>query len=74
MTGFTRASGQHGGAGWTWEIRSVNSKGLDLRVRLPSGHEALEAIVRDVAAKCVKRGSVAVSLALERVGGEGCFG
>ena len=66
MTGFTRASGQHGGLGWTWEIRSVNGKGLDVRVRLPSGYEALEATVREVAGRALKRGSVSVSLNLER--------
>jgi uncharacterized protein (TIGR00255 family) len=70
MTGFTRASGRHGATGWTWEIRSVNGKGLDLRVRLPSGQEALEAIVRELTSKCIKRGSIAVSLALERAAGE----
>ena len=66
MTGFTRATGQHGAVEWTWEIRSVNGRGLDLRVRLPSGHEALEAVVRDVAGKALKRGSVSVSLTLNR--------
>ncbi len=70
MTGFTRASGQHGATGWTWEIRSVNGKGLDLRVRLPSGHEALEGVVRELTSKRIKRGSVAITLALERVAGE----
>lgn len=66
MTGFTRATGQHGAAEWTWEIRSVNGRGLDLRVRLPSGHESLEAVVRDAAGKVLKRGSVSVSLTLAR--------
>ncbi|MCK5622449.1 MAG: hypothetical protein KAJ11_09175, partial [Alphaproteobacteria bacterium] len=37
MTGFTRVAGQHDSVGWIWEIRSVNGKGLDLRVRLPYG-------------------------------------
>ena len=66
MTGFTRAAGQHDAAEWTWEIRSVNGRGLDLRVRLPSGHESLEAVVRDAAGKLLKRGSVSISLTLAR--------
>ncbi len=70
MTGFTRVAGQHGSFGWTWEIRSVNGKGLDLRVRLPSGYESLEAVIRDTAAKFLRRGSIAVSLVLERADGE----
>lgn len=69
MTGFTRAAGQHDAVGWIWEIRSVNGKGLDLRVRLPSGYEALEAVVREQAGKILKRGSVSVSLTVNRAGG-----
>jgi uncharacterized protein (TIGR00255 family) len=68
MTGFTRIAGQYETTGWIWEIRSVNGKGLDLRVRLPYGYEALEAVVRDVAGKCLKRGSVSVSLTVNRAG------
>ena len=66
MTGFTGATGQHGAVEWAWEIRSVNSRGLDLRVRLPSGCESLEAVVRETAGKILKRGSVSVSLNLNR--------
>lgn len=70
MTGFTRVAGQHESVGWTWEIRSVNGKGLDLRVRLPSGYEALETVVRDAAGKLLKRGSVSVSLTIDRAAAE----
>ena len=56
MTGFTGAAGQHGAVEWAWEIRSVNSRGLDLRVRLPSGYEKLEALARETAGKILKRG------------------
>lgn len=73
MTGFTRVAGQHDSVGWIWEIRSVNGKGLDLRVRLPSGYEALEAIVRDVAGKMLKRGSVTVSLTVTRAAEEAAY-
>lgn len=73
MTGFTRVAGQHDSVGWIWEIKSVNGKGLDLRVRLPYGYEALEAIVRDVAGKILKRGSVSVSLTVNRAGAESAY-
>lgn len=73
MTGFTRVAGQHDSVGWIWEIRSVNGKGLDLRVRLPYGYESLEAIVRDVAGKILKRGSVSVSLNVNRAGAESAY-
>ena len=73
MTGFTRAAGEHESVGWIWEIRSVNGKGLDLRVRLPSGYEALEAVVRDQAAKILKRGSVSISLNVSRAGAEAAY-
>lgn len=73
MTGFTRVAGQHDSVGWIWEIRSVNGKGLDVRVRLPNGYEALEAIVRDVAGKHLKRGSVSVSLTVNRAGADSAY-
>ena len=73
MTGFTRATGQHGAVEWTWEIKSVNGRGLDLRVRLPAGYEALEAVVRESAGKVLKRGSVAVSLNLNRAAAAGTY-
>lgn len=73
MTGFTRVVGQHDTTGWIWEIRSVNGKGLDVRVRLPYGYEALEAIVRDVAGKILKRGSVSVSLTVNRTSAESAY-
>ncbi len=66
MTGFTGAAGQHGAVEWAWEIRSVNARGLDLRVRLPSGCETLEPTVRESAGRILKRGAVSVSLTLSR--------
>ena len=73
MTGFTRVAGQHESVGWIWEVRSVNGKGLDLRVRLPNGYEALEALVRDAAGKTLKRGSVSVSLTVNRPEAEAAY-
>ena len=46
MTGFAAQTGTGAGHSWSWEARSVNSKGLDLRLRLPDGIEGLEAAVR----------------------------
>ena len=43
MTGFARTDGLHGETSWFWEVRSVNGRSLDLRLRLPSGLERLEA-------------------------------
>ena len=42
MTGFARSHGVCGSYAWAWEIKSVNGKGLDLRLRLPSGWDAIE--------------------------------
>jgi len=62
MTGFARSSSQHGGYNWTWEIRSVNGKGLDVRVRIPSGFDALDLATRNLIAKKFKRGNMSLSL------------
>ncbi|MCC9625562.1 YicC family protein [Thalassospira sp. MA62] len=62
MTGFARVDGTAEGFGWTWELRSVNGKGLDVRVRLNGGFERLEAKVRDAVAKRFKRGNMGVTL------------
>ena len=46
MTGFARSHGVCGSYAWAWEIKSVNGKGLDLRLRLPSGWDAIEVPAR----------------------------
>jgi uncharacterized protein (TIGR00255 family) len=66
MTGFARADGQSDGASWAFELRSVNGRGLDLRFRLPPGHDGLEARARDIAQKRLARGSVSVNVDLVR--------
>ena len=70
MTGFSRASGAHDGLHWQWELKSVNGKGLDVRARMPTGFEGLEAPVRELAAKFLKRGNVQVSLTCDRGGAQ----
>jgi uncharacterized protein YicC (UPF0701 family) len=37
MTGFARSHGASGPYSFEWELKSVNAKGLDVRVRLPQG-------------------------------------
>jgi uncharacterized protein (TIGR00255 family) len=66
MTGFARSDGSLDGTTWHWELRSVNNRGLDLRLRLPSGFEAVESRVRERIAKAVSRGSINASLQVTR--------
>lgn len=68
MTGFARTSGVHGELRWAWELKSVNSKGLDLRFRLPPGREALEPLLRAAVAKRITRGNVTINLSIQREG------
>lgn len=67
MTGFARSEGQNDLYSWTWEIKSVNSKGLDIRCRLPGGFDGLEPIVREQGAAKFRRGNISVNLNLTRV-------
>lgn len=66
MTGFARSDGSLGAAAWHWEVRSVNNRGLDLRIRTPAGFEALEPKVREGVSKRIVRGSVTVTLSVVR--------
>jgi uncharacterized protein (TIGR00255 family) len=68
MTGFARSHGVSGSYAWAWEIKSVNGKGLDLRLRLPPGWDAIEVPVRAQAAEKLARGSVQASLTVDRTG------
>jgi uncharacterized protein (TIGR00255 family) len=62
MTGFARREGVDVVAAWTWEIKSVNGKGLDLRVRVPTGCEAVETVARSTLSKVLSRGNVTANL------------
>src|SRR5262249_5994685 len=66
MTGFARGAGASGDHSWTWEIRSVNARGLDVRFRLPSGLDALEPGLREAVNKACRRGTVTAAPALKR--------
>ncbi|MEQ9390436.1 YicC/YloC family endoribonuclease [Marinovum algicola] len=66
MTGFAAGQGAKGDFSWTWEIRSVNAKGLDLRIRVPDWIDGLEAELRKQVSGALKRGNVTVNLRLSR--------
>lgn len=66
MTGFGRADGSVKGVHWYWEAKSVNGRGLDIRVRLPQGHDQLEPKVREAVAKRFVRGSLTINLNAQR--------
>ena len=68
MTGFARGHGVAGSYAWSWEIKSVNAKGLDLRFRLPPGWDAVEVPARARAAEKLSRGTIYANLAVERKG------
>ena len=70
MTGFARADGTAGLFSWHWELRSVNGRGLDMRMRVPPGFEGLEPRIREAVAKRVARGNLTVNLAVKRVHGQ----
>ena len=62
MTGFAATSGAMEGWAWTWDLRSVNAKGLDIRTRVPDWIDGLEGAVRALLTKELGRGSVSVTL------------
>jgi uncharacterized protein (TIGR00255 family) len=66
MTGFARTEGVDNGLAWAWELRSVNGRGMDLKMRLPAGFDALEPVLRDLAAKALRRGNVGANLTVKR--------
>lgn len=65
MTGFAEALGRHAGLRWRWEAKSVNGRGLDLRLRMPPGFEGLEPGARMLAGDRFKRGSLQAVLTVE---------
>jgi uncharacterized protein (TIGR00255 family) len=66
MTGFARADGAAAGYSWAWEVKSVNSKGLDLRFRLPHGFDQIEAGARKIGGERFTRGNLSINLTLQR--------
>lgn len=68
MTGFARSQGVSGPYVWTWEIKSVNAKGFDLRLRVPSGWDSVEPPARAKGAEKFSRGTLQATLSIEREG------
>lgn len=66
MTGFARTQGTSGAWGWAWELKSVNGKGLDVRLRLPAGWEGLEPGLKQIASRVLARGNVNANLSMMR--------
>jgi uncharacterized protein (TIGR00255 family) len=65
MTGFAESVGAQGALRWRWEAKSVNGRGLDLRLRTPQGFDGLEPPARKLAADRFQRGSFQISLTVE---------
>jgi len=68
MTGFARSHGASGPYTFEWELKSVNAKGFDLRMRLPPGWDDLELAVKKRAGELLSRGTVYANLNVKRAG------
>jgi uncharacterized protein (TIGR00255 family) len=66
MTGFARSHGSSGPYSFEWELKSVNAKGFDFRLRIPQGWDDIEAGVRKRAADALSRGTVYANLTVKR--------
>jgi uncharacterized protein (TIGR00255 family) len=66
MTGFAEVQGSLQGAHWRWEVKSVNGRGLELRLRLPPGFDGIEPAARILAAGRFKRGNLQATLAYDQ--------
>ncbi|HVC52392.1 MAG TPA: YicC/YloC family endoribonuclease [Stellaceae bacterium] len=67
MTGFSRVEGEAAGISWAWEIKSVNGRSLDLRLRLPPGFDGVEPQLRGALASRFRRGTLSATLSVDRV-------
>ena len=70
MTGFAEAQGRSENMRWRWEVKSVNGRSLDLRLRTPPGFDAIEPAARTLANERFKRGSLQATLTLEPQDGQ----
>lgn len=66
MTGFASGKGQVGAHSWNWELRSVNGKGQDIRIRVPDWITGLETHLRKTVSEATARGNITVGLRLSR--------
>jgi len=69
MTGFARAVGAFGAWRWTVELKCVNAKGLDLRLRLPPAFDRIEAEAKTRIGKALARGTCFATIVAQREGG-----
>jgi len=65
MTGYAEAQGSRDGARWRWEAKSVNGRGLDVRLRAPPGFEAIDPVARTLVGERFRRGSIQMQLTFE---------
>jgi uncharacterized protein (TIGR00255 family) len=65
MTGFAEVQGAHEAARWRWEVKSVNGRGLELRLRMPPGFDGIEIAARTLASERFKRGNIQATLTME---------
>src|ERR1700722_16195300 len=68
MTGFARAAGSGGAWRWTFELKTVNAKGLDIRLRMPAPFDRAEGEARTRPAKALARGTCFATLSAQREG------
>ena len=69
MTGFARSVAEHDGTSIAWEVKSVNGKSVEVRLRLPTGFDRLEQIVRQAVQKRFSRGNFQATLTIGRAAG-----
>jgi uncharacterized protein (TIGR00255 family) len=66
MTGFAQCLGEAGATRWSWDVKTINAKGLDLRLRLPPGFDAAEIAWRRRIGATLTRGTCHAALSLSR--------
>ena len=66
MTGFAREAGVSGPSQWAWELKSVNGRGLDVRLRYPPGFDAVGEDARGQVQKAFTRGQCQLNLTITR--------
>ncbi len=69
MTGFARSSGEADWGSWVWEAKSVNGRGLDARLNVPSGLEMLDKAVKEGVSERFTRGNLQIGLRIEMASG-----
>lgn len=70
MTGFAALKGETQGFSWAWDIRSVNARGLDIRMRVPDWIEGLEPKLRQIIQNSAARGNISLALKVQADAGE----